>query len=59
MVIHSLLYFIGGGYVVSKNALFRFANLGANHPEICVSDGGAEDVQFGQCKYQLILFISH
>lgn len=40
-----------GGYVLSKEALRRFAMKGFKNSEICGEHGGAEDVEFGACKY--------
>ncbi|KAL8568517.1 hypothetical protein ACOMHN_066507 [Nucella lapillus] len=42
----------GGGYVVSKEALRRFAVKG-NDSKICRQDGGAEDAEFGKCMERL------
>ena len=48
---HAAILFVGGGYVLSKEALTRYATRGHHQPKICTEDGGAEDVQFGKCKY--------
>jgi hypothetical protein len=46
-------YYSGGaGYVLSKEALTRFANKGRNS-KICRQDGGAEDVELGKCMKNL------
>ena len=42
---------LGGGYVLSKEALTRFANKGFHNNAVCREDGGAEDAEFGKCKY--------
>ena len=48
-------YFSGGaGYVLSKEALRRFAVNGTNNPANCRQDaGGAEDVEMGKCMEKL------
>jgi glycoprotein-N-acetylgalactosamine 3-beta-galactosyltransferase len=46
-------YYSGGaGYVLSKEALTRFANKGRNS-KICRQDGGMEDVEIGICMENL------
>jgi glycoprotein-N-acetylgalactosamine 3-beta-galactosyltransferase len=46
-------YYSGGaGYVLSKEALTRFANKGRNS-KICRQDGGYEDVELGICMENL------
>ena len=46
-------YYSGGaGYVLSKEALTRFANKGRNS-KICRQDGGDEDVELGICMENL------
>ncbi|KAL3831539.1 hypothetical protein ACJMK2_023280 [Sinanodonta woodiana] len=46
-------YFSGGaGYVLSKEALKRFATIGKNST-FCRKDGGAEDAEMGHCMEKL------
>ena len=45
--------YIGGGYVLSKEALQRFKDKGFHNDAVCREDGGAEDAEFGKCKYKL------
>ena len=37
--------------MLSKEALTRFANKGFHNNAVCREDGGAEDAEFGKCKY--------
>lgn len=47
-------YFSGGaGYVLSKQALQKFASVGLRNPFICRQDGGAEDAEVGKCMAKL------
>ncbi|KAF6027554.1 hypothetical protein EB796_014135 [Bugula neritina] len=41
----------GGGYVLSKEALQRFADKGFHQNLVCREDGGAEDAEFGKCTH--------
>jgi len=43
----------GGGYVLSKEALTRFATKGFHNNAVCREDGGAEDAEFGKCMQNL------
>ncbi|WAR15513.1 C1GLT-like protein [Mya arenaria] len=46
-------YFSGGaGYIISKEALRRIGDHGTN-ASLCRQDGGAEDVEFGNCMQNL------
>lgn len=43
----------GAGYVLSREALKRYAERGHHRPGMCREDGGAEDVAIGQCLQNL------
>ncbi|CAH1789434.1 unnamed protein product, partial [Owenia fusiformis] len=43
----------GGGYVLSHEALKRYAEKGVKDPAHCHPDGGSEDVEMGRCMEHL------
>ena len=43
----------GAGYVLSKEALRRFATKGFTNASMCKPDGGAEDAAMGKCMQNL------
>lgn len=42
-------YMAGGGYILSKKALIKFAEKLVHNETVCHPDGGSEDVEMGRC----------
>ena len=41
--------------MLSKKALETFVHKGFHNDSICKEDGGAEDVEFGKCEYDVTM----
>lgn len=50
-------YMAGGGYILSKKALTKFAEKLVHNEKLCYAGGGAEDMEMGRCLAHSALFI--
>lgn len=50
-------YMAGGGYILSRKALEKFAVELLHNPKVCHPEGGAEDWEMGRCLEHSAIFV--